>query len=151
MDGYGKEVDMWSVGVIMYILLCGFPPFYEENTAQLFKQIMEGRFDFPEPYWTNVSESAKDLIRNLLVVDPKSRLSAEDALRHPWITGTTAKPDVLASTLYESMDKFNVSRKFKVAIHATIASLRLANAAKQVLANASPSSSDSSTQQGDAA
>lgn len=104
-DGYTSEVDLWSVGVIMYILLCGttlnggrvwpvalafacgvgFPPFYEENTAALFAQILEGRYDFPEPYWDDVSNSARDLINKLLVVEPASRLTCEEALAHPWI------------------------------------------------------------------
>jgi len=86
--GYDKEVDMWSIGVITYILLCGFPPFYNENLPELFEQIMKADYDFPEDYWKEVSETAKDFIRRLLVVDPKQRLTGKKALEHPWLTGS---------------------------------------------------------------
>jgi len=86
-EGYDKEVDLWSVGVIMYILLCGFPPFFDdgENMGQLFEQIMAGDFDFPDPYWTDIDESAKNLIEHLLVVEPSKRYTADEALAHPWL------------------------------------------------------------------
>jgi len=85
--GYGPEVDMWSVGVITYILLCGFPPFYHEDLPELFEQIMNASYDFPEEYWKDISKTAKDFIRNLLVVDPKKRLTGKTALEHPWLAG----------------------------------------------------------------
>eukprot|EP01088_Endostelium_zonatum_P015830 TRINITY_DN403_c0_g1_i1.p1 TRINITY_DN403_c0_g1~~TRINITY_DN403_c0_g1_i1.p1 ORF type:complete len:297 (-),score=73.67 TRINITY_DN403_c0_g1_i1:130-1020(-) len=86
-EGYDKEVDLWSVGVIMYILLCGFPPFFDdgENMGQLFEQIMAGDFDFPDPYWTDIDESAKDLIEHLLKVEPAKRYTADQALAHEWL------------------------------------------------------------------
>jgi len=83
--GYDKEVDLWSVGVITYLLLCGFPPFYGESLPEVFEQIMKADYDFPDPYWTDISSEAKDLIKKLLVVDAKKRLSATDALKHPWV------------------------------------------------------------------
>ena len=64
---YGTEVDMWSLGVIMYILLCGYPPFHDSNQMRLFKKIRSGQYRFDSPYWDNVSPQAKDLIRHLLV------------------------------------------------------------------------------------
>mmetsp|Transcript_9354 Transcript_9354/g.20426 ORF Transcript_9354/g.20426 Transcript_9354/m.20426 type:complete len:357 (-) Transcript_9354:319-1389(-) len=82
---YGKHVDMWSLGVIMYILLCGYPPFYHENQAKLFQQIKQGRFKFDQEFWAQVSDSAKDLISKLLVVDPNQRYTVEQLLEHPWI------------------------------------------------------------------
>lgn len=85
--GYDKEVDMWSVGVISYILLCGFPPFYGDTVPQLFEQILNGRFDYPEEYWCNVSDTAVDFINKLLVVDKEKRMTAAQALQHPWLTG----------------------------------------------------------------
>ncbi|KAK2949027.1 putative Calcium/calmodulin-dependent protein kinase type 1 [Blattamonas nauphoetae] len=82
--GYGPEVDMWSLGVLMYVLLCGFPPFYDENDAVLFQIIQSGKYDFPSPYFDSISKEAKDLISHLLVVDPKKRYTAAQAIAHPW-------------------------------------------------------------------
>ena len=84
-DMYGREVDMWSVGVIAYVLLSGFPPFYSENIKELFQQIMIAKYDFPPQYWDSVSDSAKDFVRKLLVRNPGSRMSASQALEHPWL------------------------------------------------------------------
>ncbi|XP_074055200.1 serine/threonine-protein kinase DCLK3 [Macrotis lagotis] len=88
--GYGLEVDMWAAGVILYILLCGFPPFrsQERDQEELFASIQRGHFDFLSPYWDNISEAAKDLVRQLLVVDPKKRYMAHQVLEHPWIKAT---------------------------------------------------------------
>ncbi|XP_075403193.1 serine/threonine-protein kinase DCLK3 [Tenrec ecaudatus] len=85
--GYGLEVDMWAAGVILYILLCGFPPFRspERDQDELFSIIQLGHFEFLPPYWDNISEAAKDLVRHLLVVDPHKRYTAHQVLRHPWI------------------------------------------------------------------
>eukprot|EP01092_Planopodium_desertum_P003605 TRINITY_DN16666_c0_g1_i3.p1 TRINITY_DN16666_c0_g1~~TRINITY_DN16666_c0_g1_i3.p1 ORF type:complete len:178 (+),score=36.31 TRINITY_DN16666_c0_g1_i3:263-796(+) len=85
--GYGEEVDMWSIGVIAYILLCGFPPFYGDTIPEIFEQIMAADFEYPDDYWKGISKSAKDFINKLLVVDPKKRLTARDALSHPWLAG----------------------------------------------------------------
>jgi calcium/calmodulin-dependent protein kinase I len=82
---YGKAVDMWSIGVITYILLGGYPPFHDENQKNLFKKIKKGEFEFHEEYWGAVSSDAKDLIRGLLHVDPESRLTVDDVLGHSWV------------------------------------------------------------------
>jgi len=86
-EAYEKEVDLWSVGVITYILLCGFPPFFDDgsNMGQLFEQIMIGEYEYPDEYWADISDEAKDLIDNLLLIDPEERFTAEQALAHPWI------------------------------------------------------------------
>lgn len=78
---------MWAAGVILYILLCGFPPFRspERDQDELFNIIQVGQFEFLSPYWDNISDAAKDLVRNLLEVDPKKRYTAEQVLQHPWI------------------------------------------------------------------
>ncbi|KAI8610168.1 hypothetical protein BC830DRAFT_1246971 [Chytriomyces sp. MP71] len=86
--GYGREVDMWSIGVISYILLCGYPPFYDQNNAVLFRQIMSGKYEFDSPWWDNISKEAKDFVRTLLVLDPRQRYSAKQALAHPYIVKT---------------------------------------------------------------
>ncbi|KAM9075892.1 serine/threonine-protein kinase DCLK3 [Megaptera novaeangliae] len=85
--GYGLEVDMWAAGVILYILLCGFPPFRspERDQDELFNIIQLGHFEFLAPYWDNISDAAKDLVSRLLVVDPKKRYTAHQVLQHPWI------------------------------------------------------------------
>lgn len=84
-EGYDKEVDLWSIGVITYILLCGFPPFYAETVPEVFEQIMKAEYDYPEEYWNEISAEGKDFIDHLLVVDPKERLTAKQALEHKWL------------------------------------------------------------------
>jgi len=84
-EGYDKEVDMWSIGVITYILLCGFPPFYSESVPEVFEQILKAEFDYPEEYWEDISPEAKDFINHLLIVDVTKRLTAEQALDHAWL------------------------------------------------------------------
>jgi len=84
-EPYDMSVDIWSIGVITYVLLCGYPPFYGEVQKELFENILSGTYDFPDPEWTEVSEEAKDFIRKILVVDPQKRATAEQCLNHPWI------------------------------------------------------------------
>ncbi|XP_020292730.1 calcium/calmodulin-dependent protein kinase type 1 isoform X2 [Pseudomyrmex gracilis] len=87
---YGKAVDVWSIGVISYILLCGYPPFYDESDANLFAQILKGEFEFDSPYWDDISDSAKDFIRKLMCVNVEERYTCKQALAHPWISGNAA-------------------------------------------------------------
>lgn len=87
---YDKSCDMWSIGVILYIMLCGYPPFYSEVPSQpitqrMRKKIMSGNFDFPDREWNKISEDAKDLIRSLLCVEESERIGVEDLLRHRWL------------------------------------------------------------------
>eukprot|EP00824_Muranothrix_gubernata_P022669 TRINITY_DN5579_c0_g1_i1.p1 TRINITY_DN5579_c0_g1~~TRINITY_DN5579_c0_g1_i1.p1 ORF type:complete len:359 (-),score=65.92 TRINITY_DN5579_c0_g1_i1:62-1105(-) len=123
-EGYSKNVDMWSVGVILYILLCGFPPFYEENMSALFSQIMSGNYSFPDPYWTHISSSAKDLISHLLVVDASKRYNPEQALAHPWIAGAQASGEHLPH-MVESLKKTLARGRMRKAQMAVIAINRL--------------------------
>jgi len=86
MEGvYDKSVDLWSIGVITYVLLCGFPPFYGKTQAILFDKILNADFDFPEPEWTQISAEAKDFINHLLVLDVKQRYTTKQCLEHPWL------------------------------------------------------------------
>uniref|UniRef100_A0A8C4NT75 Serine/threonine-protein kinase DCLK2 n=1 Tax=Dicentrarchus labrax TaxID=13489 RepID=A0A8C4NT75_DICLA len=87
-SGYGLKVDIWAAGVITYILLCGFPPFRSESNMQedLFDQILLGRLEFPSPYWDNITDSAKELIGQMLQVNVEARYTAQDILSHPWVT-----------------------------------------------------------------
>ena len=84
-EGYNEKADIWAVGVIMYILLCGHPPFHSKVQKMLFQKIKKGEFDFHEKYWGCISSSAKDLIRKMLTVDGTQRLSASQVMEHPWI------------------------------------------------------------------
>jgi|ERR1712216_398424 len=113
---YDEKVDAWSLGVISYILLCGFPPFYDENNAMLFQAIKAGQYDFPSPYWDEVSQEAKDFIAKLLVVNPGDRMSCADVASDPWITqvlGTGGKEMINLDR--KEMKKFNAMRKFQMA------------------------------------
>lgn len=86
--GYGLKVDVWAAGVITYILLCGFPPFRSENNLQedLFDQILAGKLEFPAPYWDNITDSAKELISQMLQVNVEARCTAGEILSHPWVS-----------------------------------------------------------------
>ncbi|KYQ89677.1 GTP-binding protein [Tieghemostelium lacteum] len=99
--GYGKPVDMWSLGVIIYILLCGFPPF-DESTGYV--------LEFPSPEWDNISDSAKGLIKSLLTLDPLKRLTAEQTLRHPWVCGQSTGKQSIIGTL-KTLREFNTLRR----------------------------------------
>ena len=98
--GYGLESDMWSIGVITFILLCGYPPFQEyENIEHLFTIILKGKFTFEEKDWANISKEAKEFICKLLVLNPKKRMSANEALHHRWIVGDDHSSDHLSNTI----------------------------------------------------
>jgi len=120
-EPYGKEVDLWSVGVILYILLCGFPPFFDENTDALYNQIKRGEYEFPDPYWTEISFAAKDLVRKLLTVNPRRRLTAEGALRHPWISGNAAPSRKFGGGHTQRLRLLQARRKFRRAVRSIIA------------------------------
>jgi len=115
LQGYGKAVDLWSIGVIIYILLCGFPPFYAESDSDMFELIKEAEYDFPSPYWDKISDSAKDLVRGLLEKNPDRRLTSEQALEHSWVKGDSASTEV-NTDLIETLKEFNAKRKFQLGV-----------------------------------
>ncbi|KZV16540.1 calcium-dependent protein kinase 29 [Dorcoceras hygrometricum] len=82
---YGKEIDVWSAGVILYILLCGFPPFWAETERGILEAVREGHIDFNSSPWPSISNAAKDLIKKLLTRDPSKRITAAEAIEHPWL------------------------------------------------------------------
>ncbi|GBO23452.1 Calcium/calmodulin-dependent protein kinase type 1, partial [Araneus ventricosus] len=110
---YGKAVDVWSIGVIAYILLCGYPPFYDENDANLFAQILKGDFEFDSPYWDEISDSAKDFIRHLICVDMDKRYTCKQALAHPWISGNTASDKNIQASVSEQLKKNFAKTKWR--------------------------------------
>jgi len=107
-DSYDEAVDMWGVGIITYILLAGYPPFYADDDTQLFEKIMQVEYDFDDECWDDVSDSAKDFIQKLLVKDPKKRLTADLALKHKWLTSAAAEK---ALNIHHTMSKYNIQRK----------------------------------------
>jgi len=109
-NGYDSSVDIWSVGVIFYILLCGFPPFYAENNVKLYQKILNGKFYFPSPYWDSVSEEAKDLINKMLVIEKEDRIKEQDILNHPFFDKSQNAHNDLSSNLVE-LKKTNENEK----------------------------------------
>ncbi|XP_051961646.1 calcium/calmodulin-dependent protein kinase type 1D-like isoform X1 [Xyrauchen texanus] len=118
---YSKAVDCWSIGVITYILLCGYPPFYEETETRLFSKIMKAQYEFDSPFWDDISESAKDFIRNMMQKNPKMRYTTEQALRHPWIIGKTARSQDIHHSVSVQIQKNFAKSKWKQAFNATVA------------------------------
>lgn len=115
---YGKAVDVWSIGVISYILLCGYPPFYDENDVNLFTQILKGEFEFDSPYWDDISDFAKDFIKKLMCVEVSKRFTCKQALQHPWISGNAASNKNIHGTVSEQLKKNFAKSKWKQAYHA---------------------------------
>ncbi|KAK2892972.1 hypothetical protein Q8A67_012960 [Cirrhinus molitorella] len=116
---YSKAVDCWSIGVIAYILLCGYPPFYDENDSKLFEQILKADYEFDAPYWDDISDSAKDFISCLMEKDPSKRYTCEQALRHPWIAGDTALCKNIHESVSRQMRKNFAKSKWRQAFNAT--------------------------------
>lgn len=111
---YAHEADVWSAGVILYILLSGVPPFWAETETGIFRQILQGKLDFDSAPWPNISESAKDLIRKMLERDPIKRISAHEVLCHPWIVDDRVAPDKpLDSAVLSRLKQFSAMNKLK--------------------------------------
>ncbi|KHN94673.1 uncharacterized protein MAM_07428 [Metarhizium album ARSEF 1941] len=91
-ERYSKSVDMWALGCVLYTLLCGFPPFYDESIEVLTEKVAKGQYTFLSPWWDDISPSAKDLITHLLTVDPDKRYTIREFLAHPWIQATGPTP-----------------------------------------------------------
>uniref|UniRef100_A0A8C9ZQY4 Calcium/calmodulin-dependent protein kinase 1Da n=1 Tax=Sander lucioperca TaxID=283035 RepID=A0A8C9ZQY4_SANLU len=116
---YSKAVDCWSIGVIAYILLCGYPPFYDENDSKLFEQILKADYEFDTPYWDDISDSAKDFIGSLMEKDPAKRFTCDQALRHPWIAGDTALCKNIHESVSRQIKKNFAKSKWRQAFNAT--------------------------------
>ncbi|XP_052315331.1 calcium/calmodulin-dependent protein kinase type II delta 1 chain-like isoform X2 [Oncorhynchus keta] len=124
-DPYGKPVDMWACGVILYILLVGYPPFWDEDQHRLYQQIKAGAYDFPSPEWDTVTPEAKDLINKMLTINPAKRVTATDALKHPWICQRSTVASMMhRQETVECLRKFNARRKLKGAILTTMLATR---------------------------
>jgi len=133
---YGMKADMWSLGVIAYILIGGYPPFIEQNQRELFRKIKRGSYEFHVEYWGQISREAKDLIAALLTVDPKRRLSAKDALVDPWITGSDEF--LVGQDLGVNLGafkKFNAKRKLRHAVLTLMATNKITSLGFQFRSN----------------
>ncbi|XP_059665300.1 calcium-dependent protein kinase 8-like [Cornus florida] len=111
---YGPEIDVWSAGVILYILLCGVPPFWAETEQGVAQAIIRSVIDFKRDPWPKVSDNAKDLVKRMLDPDPKQRLTAQQVLEHPWLQNAKKAPNVpLGETVKARLKQFSVMNKLK--------------------------------------
>lgn len=111
---YGKEIDVWSAGVILYILLSGVPPFWAETEKGIFDSILRGEIDFKSPPWSSISNGAKDLIRKMLTQDPRKRITAAQVLEHPWMRENGEASDKpIDSAVLTRMRQFRAMNKLK--------------------------------------
>ncbi|XP_023716515.1 calcium/calmodulin-dependent protein kinase type II alpha chain isoform X12 [Cryptotermes secundus] len=124
-EPYGKPVDIWACGVILYILLVGYPPFWDEDQHRLYAQIKAGAYDYPSPEWDTVTPEAKNLINQMLTVNPSKRITASEALKHPWICQRERVASVVhRQETVDCLKKFNARRKLKGAILTTMLATR---------------------------
>ncbi|XP_061054372.1 calcium/calmodulin-dependent protein kinase type II subunit beta isoform X3 [Eubalaena glacialis] len=133
-EAYGKPVDIWACGVILYILLVGYPPFWDEDQHKLYQQIKAGAYDFPSPEWDTVTPEAKNLINQMLTINPAKRIAAHEALKHPWVCQRSTVASMMhRQETVECLKKFNARRKLKGAILTTMLATRNFSAAKSLL------------------
>ncbi|XP_035255741.1 calcium/calmodulin-dependent protein kinase type II subunit gamma isoform X23 [Anguilla anguilla] len=133
-DPYGKPVDIWACGVILYILLVGYPPFWDEDQHKLYQQIKAGAYDFPSPEWDTVTPEAKNLINQMLTINPAKRITADQALKHPWVCQrSTVASMIHRQETVECLRKFNARRRLKGAILTTMLVSRNFSACKSLL------------------
>uniref|UniRef100_A0A8C5VWP5 CaM kinase-like vesicle-associated protein n=1 Tax=Microcebus murinus TaxID=30608 RepID=A0A8C5VWP5_MICMU len=157
---YGRPVDCWAIGVIMYILLSGNPPFYEEveeddyenHDKNLFRKILAGDYEFDSPYWDDISQAAKDLVTRLMEVEQDQRITAEEAISHEWISGNAASDKNIKDGVCAQIEKNFARAKWKKAVRVTTLMKRLrAPEQSSTAAAQSASATDTATPGGDAA
>jgi calcium-dependent protein kinase len=115
---YDEKCDIWSCGVILYVLLCGYPPFYGDTDEDIYKQVLKGEYDFPKEEWDNVSEEAKNLVKKMIEKDTKKRITALEALQDEWFKINKQKKSgnkLLAKNVLNNMKKFKKNKKFEQA------------------------------------
>lgn len=129
---YGRPVDLWAIGVIMYILLSGNPPFYDDGDEDedsrdknLFIKILSGDYEFDSPYWDDISDSAKSLVASLMEVDQDQRLTAQEAISHEWISGNAASDKNIKDGVCAQIEKNFAKAKWKKAVRVTTLMKRL--------------------------
>eukprot|EP00511_Aplanochytrium_stocchinoi_P007376 CAMPEP_0204831178 /NCGR_PEP_ID=MMETSP1346-20131115/10058_1 /ASSEMBLY_ACC=CAM_ASM_000771 /TAXON_ID=215587 /ORGANISM="Aplanochytrium stocchinoi, Strain GSBS06" /LENGTH=411 /DNA_ID=CAMNT_0051961999 /DNA_START=576 /DNA_END=1811 /DNA_ORIENTATION=+ len=138
-QSYDFKCDLWSIGVITFVLLCGYPPFDGNDNETIFRKVKKGEFHFHKKYWSHVSDEAKNFIRSMLTYDPKSRPTANEALRHPWLENANSTilfsvpNDSFVGTL-ANIRKFNAKNELKKATFAYIASQLVTKTERESLA-----------------
>ncbi|XP_054427383.1 calcium/calmodulin-dependent protein kinase type II subunit beta isoform X2 [Pteronotus mesoamericanus] len=143
-EAYGKPVDIWACGVILYILLVGYPPFWDEDQHKLYQQIKAGAYDFPSPEWDTVTPEAKNLINQMLTINPAKRITAHEALKHPWVCQRSTVASMMhRQETVECLKKFNARRKLKGAILTTMLATRNFSVGRQTTAPATMSTAAS--------
>ncbi|XP_004582307.3 calcium/calmodulin-dependent protein kinase type II subunit beta isoform X4 [Ochotona princeps] len=148
-EAYGKPVDIWACGVILYILLVGYPPFWDEDQHKLYQQIKAGAYDFPSPEWDTVTPEAKNLINQMLTINPAKRITAHEALKHPWVCQRSTVASMMhRQETVECLKKFNARRKLKGAILTTMLATRNFSVGRQTTAPATMSTATSGTTMG---
>ncbi|XP_032397206.1 calcium/calmodulin-dependent protein kinase type II delta chain isoform X25 [Etheostoma spectabile] len=147
-DPYGKPVDIWACGVILYILLVGYPPFWDEDQHKLYQQIKAGAYDFPSPEWDTVTPEAKNLINQMLTINPAKRITADQAIKHPWICQRSTVASMMhRQETVECLRKFNARRKLKGAILTTMLVSRNFSVGRQHTSPAATTSTASMAQE----
>ncbi|XP_055446668.1 calcium/calmodulin-dependent protein kinase type II subunit beta isoform X2 [Bubalus kerabau] len=148
-EAYGKPVDIWACGVILYILLVGYPPFWDEDQHKLYQQIKAGAYDFPSPEWDTVTPEAKNLINQMLTINPAKRITAHEALKHPWVCQRSTVASMMhRQETVECLKKFNARRKLKGAILTTMLATRNFSVGRQTTAPATMSTAASGATMG---
>ncbi|XP_003383392.1 PREDICTED: calcium/calmodulin-dependent protein kinase type II delta chain-like [Amphimedon queenslandica] len=142
-EPYDKAVDLWACGVVLYILLVGYPPFWDDDQSKMFEQIKQGRYEYLSPEWDSVTDEVKKLIDGMLTMDPDKRITAEQALSHPWIKNR----DKVASMMHRQetiagLKRFNARRKLKAAMHTAMIISRRSSAFIRPTGSPSTSSSN---------
>jgi calcium/calmodulin-dependent protein kinase I len=146
--GHGKPVDLWAIGIITYVLLCGYSPFRSDDMKELVRQTTEAKITFHDRYWSNVSEEAKGFIRALLNPDPTKRLTASEALTHPWLT-TTPSPSTSQPDLSGLRENFDPRARWRNAIGAARAITRMGGLAQRSRSKLVSSDDDDDGEEGD--
>ncbi|KAI6227423.1 Calcium/calmodulin-dependent protein kinase [Aphelenchoides fujianensis] len=145
-EPYGKPVDIWACGVILYILLVGYPPFWDDEQNKLYAQIKTGAYDFPSPEWDTVTPEAKSLIDSMLTLNPKKRIKADEALKVPWICNRERVASVVhRQDTVDCLRQFNARRKLKAAFAAVTMVNRMSSAFRSNPTNSGESLSPTSS------
>jgi calcium/calmodulin-dependent protein kinase I len=146
-ESYGPQVDNWSLGVILYILLCGYPPFYQDDSIEMYDHIQRGDFDFPSPHWDFISGEAKELVRKLLTVDPQERCSLSELLNDPWLLNQNSSKPSFGEDHEKRMNMMLKQHQMNKALEIVMVAKRRHRSCSMDSIEEPPSSTDSAMKQ----